>query len=239
MRFVLRLWLVLVGCTATDDADMPAPDDWMLERTCVAPAGLGRPERIDDVVALVDAMGKGGSVSLACVLESLDRPLTVAAATSPFSAQPTEDPTSPRLFVFSGEVVMSIVTDGEASHTLELGEYVAPGRTLKGELAFPTEVPLDPEAVFAETLVGDSSRCSTCHDSTQFAGMVGDVATYTSESLAPEPARVVPIGFVAQHARDCDGATDTERCVLLGAVFGHGEVRAGEFRPEDRICITP
>lgn len=239
MRRVLGAWLVVVGCTAAEDGEPPAQDEWMLERSCVAPAGLGHPDGIADVVALANALGEGGAVSLACVLESLDRPLEVVAATSPFSAQPTEDPTSPRVFIFSGELVMSIVTGGEAAHTLELGEYVGPGRTLKGELAFPIDAPLADDAVFAETLLGGSSRCSTCHDGTQFAGMVGAVATYTSEALAPEPARIVPVGFAAQHARDCDGATDTDRCALLGAVFGHGAVLAGTFRPDDGICITP
>lgn len=212
----------------------------MLERHCTAPQGLGRPQHIGEVVTLINALPM--PVTLTCLLEALDRPLTVAAATSPFSAQPTEDVESPRLFLLSGELVMSIVTIGEAANSLEFGEYVEPARTLKGELEFPVEATLAPEAPYAGALLGSVTRCSTCHGDDRFAGMVGEVPSYTSNALAPEPQRVVPVGFVEQHARDCQGEdepSDPERCALLGAVFGHGDVGAGGFRIDDRICVTP
>lgn len=231
-------WILAVACAPGEADDGVIDDSWMLERDCIAAAGLGRPQHISEVVTLINALPM--PVTLTCVLEALDRPLTVAAATSPFSAQPTEDVESPRLFVLSGELVMSLVTIGEAAHSLEFGEYVEPGRTLKGEIVFPVETALAQDAPYAGALLGSFTRCGTCHGDERFAGMVGDVPSYTSSALAPEPHRVVPVGFVEQHARDCQDEDDpSERCALLGAVFGHGDVGSGGFRIEDRICVTP
>lgn len=235
--------LALLGSTACspDAADPVADDDWLLERRCVAPEGLGSPRHIDDIVPLVNALPM--PVTLGCVLESLDRPITVAAMTSPFSAQPTEDPAGPRLFVLTGDLVMSIVTTGEATHTLELGEYIDVARTVKAELHFPIEAPVGPEAPYEGALFGGASRCGGCHGDERPAAIVANVPSYSSTALAPEADRVVPTGFVRQHARDCSDTApegdDAQRCALLGAVFGHGEVVAGVFRAEDQICVAP
>ncbi len=237
-RVLLPTAACVLGCAAPDDSEPIAESDgWDVARTCLPPPGLGRPEHIDGVVALINALPM--PVSLPCVLEALERPLAVLGATSPFSAQATTEQDSPRLFVFSGDLVLSVVTTGEARELLELGEYVEPGRTLKGEIEFPVEAPLPASAPYEHTLLGESTSCSLCHDSERYVGKVGDVSTYTSNALAAEADRVIPIGFVEQHARDCDPTRDPVRCAMFEGIFAHGDVTAGRFDDQTRICVSP
>jgi hypothetical protein len=83
------------------------------------------------------------------------------------------------------------------------------------------------------------TTCSACHGAERFEARVGDVSTYSSYALAPERERVVPVGLVEQRALDCDPTQDAERCALLTAIFGHGDVEAASFTPETRICTSP
>lgn len=238
LRALLPAVVIVAACAAPDDVEPFADTDgWDVARTCSPPAGLGRPESIGDVVALIDALPM--PVTLPCVLEALERPLAVLAATSPFSAQATTDQESPRMFVFSGDLVLSVVTIGGARDLLELGEYVEPGRTLKAEIEFPIEAPLDASSPFERPLFGDATTCSLCHASERYAGKVGDVSTYTSVALAAEADRVLPIGLVEQYARDCDPTVDPSRCEMLEAVFAHGRVGAGSFDGATQICVSP
>jgi hypothetical protein len=228
-----------LGCAAPDDPEGVTADSdgWEVARTCLPPPGLGRPEHIGDVVALVNALPM--PVTLPCVLEALQRPLVVVGATSPFSAQATTDIDSPRLFVFSADLVPAIVTVGDARALLEMGEYVETGRTLKAEIEFPVAAPLPESAPFAHLLRGESTSCSLCHDAERYAGKLDEVSMYTTQALAPEAERLIPIGLVEQYARDCDPERDAERCALLEALFAHGDVTAGSFRTDTRICVTP
>jgi len=238
VRVLLPVAACVLGCAAPDDSEPSTDTDgWEVARTCLPPPGLGRPEHIDGVVALVNALPM--PVTLPCVLEALERPLAVLGATSPFSAQATTEQDSPRLFVFSGDLVLSVVTTGEARELLELGEYVEPGRTLKAEIEFPVEAPLPASAPFEHALLGESTSCGLCHGSERYAGKVGEISTYTSDALAAEADRVIPIGLVEQHARDCDPTRDPARCDLFEGIFAHGDVVAGRFDDQTRICVTP
>lgn len=227
----------MMACAQTDDAADDDDDAWEVPRRCIAPAGLGRPASIDDVVTLLNALPM--PVTLPCFLEALDRPLGITAATSPFSAQPTESFEDPRLFLHDDALVMTIVTIGEASTVLELGEYTEPGRSRKAELELPVHEPLPRSAPYARTILGQGTSCALCHADERFAEAVEDLPTYTSEALAPEPAREISVAFVEQHARACADAEPSDRCALLQAVFAHGDVHEHAFPPEARICITP
>ncbi len=237
-RVLLPAAVCVLGCAPPDDSEPASDTDgWDVARNCLPPPGLGRPEHIDGVVALINALPM--PVSLPCVLEALERPLAVLGATSPFSAQATTEQDSPRLFVFSGDLVLSVVTTGEARELLELGEYVERGRTLKAEIEFPVEAPLTAAAPYEHALLGQSTSCSLCHGSERYAGKVDDVSTYTSDALAVEADRVIPIGLVEQHARDCDSTRDPDRCAMFEGIFAHGDVTAGQFDGMTRICVTP
>ena len=234
---VLAAAFVFAACEQSDGDDDDDPDEWDVVQRCRAPAGLGRPASIDDVVTLVNALPL--PVTLPCFIEALDRPLGLTASTSPLSAQPTDSFDDPRLFLLDDALVMTIVTTGEASALLELGGYTEPGHSVKAELAFPVKQRLTRAAPYERTILGEGTSCALCHADERFAGDVEGLSTYTSEALAPERDREISIAFVEQHARACADADPTERCALLESVFAHGEVHERPFPAEARICVTP
>jgi hypothetical protein len=48
-------------------------------------------------------------------------------------------------------------------------------------------------------------------------------------SLRPADEDLVPLAELAGEAQICDGELEPERCAMLAALFGHGEVIATEF----------
>lgn len=236
---LLTCCVAVLACGApSDDADTGAPAPFEVEATCARPDGVTTsPRSIGEVVALVNALPM--PVTLTCVLEVLDRPLSLVAAVSPFSAQPSEDPDSPRLFIMGDALIMTVVPIGDGSHGLELAEFTAPGRSLKGEIGFPVEAPIDDAEPYRHVLIGGVNGCGLCHLDEQLELQLGDVPAYSSIALAPEPERIVSPAFVEAYARDCDAETEPERCGLLAAVFGHGTVVPGHFDVETPVCLTP
>ena len=124
------------GATANAGA---GPTVSPLGRTrCVAPLGVnGSPRCTQELIELLNALPKPTSV--ACFLESLERPLTVYATSSQFSAQPAFSGASPRLFLKLGSLWLSVVIDGKSSYLMEFGDRVVgdPLRSIKGELQLP------------------------------------------------------------------------------------------------------
>src|SRR5687767_916415 len=142
-------FLLVLGLAACDASSVPPPATVkdagsgsdtaevgpVLPR-CRAPAGFsGSPRTIAEAIALVNALPP--PVTLACFLQSLDRPLYAYATYSVISLQPAVGARSPRIFLFdgkSGGLVMSIVPEGMGSHALEFGQFVDETRTIKGEI---------------------------------------------------------------------------------------------------------
>jgi len=237
MRVASLLASLMAASGCADPADDPVEiDPFDVERRCTPPPGVGgSPQRIADVVELVNALPM--PVTLPCVLEALDRPLSMVAALSPFSAQLSEAQESPRMFLFAPELTMSVVPVGEGRALLELAQYVAPGRSLKGELEFPIEAPLSPSAPYEDLEVAGISKCGVCHADEVTAAEVDGWPTYVSEALAPDPENELSIAFVEQYARACDADDDPDRCAMLLALFAHGDVVPGEFPAGTLVCI--
>src|SRR6187551_2246457 len=82
---------------------------------CHPPSGIsGAPQTIEDVTALINALAAehDGKVELPCFVASLDRPLGATASAGYFSAQPAHGARSPRVFLWSGALVLSVVPEG-------------------------------------------------------------------------------------------------------------------------------
>jgi len=229
---------LVLGCAPADDVadDAVEPDPFDVERRCPPPASVGgSPRRIADVVDLVNALPM--PVELPCVLEALDRPLRMVAAVSPFSAQQTDAPQSPRMFLLAPELTLTVVPAGDGRNLLELAEYVAPGRSRKGEIPFPVTAPLSAAAPYEHLQFGDISSCGVCHADDTPAEIVDGVPTFVSQALAPDPDHEVSLSFVEQHARDCDVDVEPDRCAMLLALFAHGDVVPGTFPMGTQICF--
>jgi hypothetical protein len=196
---------------------------------CTAPTGLGSPTDIAQVVDWINALPK--PLSLACFLETLARPLPIYASESLFSAQPAVGRRSPRMFLFAApSLIMTITPDGEGSHLLEFGERRTDTTSLKGEISFPVTAALGPAAPYDHLIVqGRFTTCSGCHDNEEQDPGITFARAFISRAIRPAPAERVGLEELHREARECDELAEPERCAMLIAVFGQGNVLNAEF----------
>ncbi|HEY8943336.1 MAG TPA: hypothetical protein VIM73_03695 [Polyangiaceae bacterium] len=190
---------------------------------------MSTPTTILDVVALVNALPK--PVTLSCFLETLARPLDLYATRGIVSAQPARGERSPRLFLFSDPLILTIVPEGVGSHLLEMGELQSETRSLKAELEFPVVSEISEALPFEKVvfeLDPEVSNCAFCHADEERV-RVGNVDGFVSQALRPAPVERVALARVLQEVPNCDPAAEPERCAMLNAVFQHGEVRDRDF----------
>lgn len=196
---------------------------------CAAPTGLGSPTDIAEVVDWINALPK--PLSLACFLETLARPLPIYASESLFSAQPAVGRRSPRMFLFAApSLIMTITPDGEGSPLLEFGERRTDTTSLKGEIRFPVTAVLEAAAPYDHLIVQDRfTTCSGCHDNEERDPGITFARAFISRAIRPAPAERVGLEELHREARECDGLAEPERCAMLVAVFGQGNVLNAEF----------
>jgi hypothetical protein len=207
--------------------DAAAPD--LVAAGCRPTAGVsGSPRTVAEVVALANALPH--PLTLTCFLESLARPLELHAALSTISLQPAPSPRSPRIFIFTGDVIMSVVPEGTGQSLLEMGQLVEPGRSAKAELRFPVAEALAPDYPFAHVNDGEGTTCRFCHPGEAPAPELSPSA-FTSGAFSPVYRSRIDVESLRAERRACDEAAEPARCALLGALFDHGEVRGRDFPP--------
>jgi hypothetical protein len=223
------------GAGATSDAAAPldaapAPPDHEVSdalRAC-AEAG-GAVATVDDVVARFNVLP---SPSAACLVASLQRPFGVVATSATLSAQPAASKTSPRIFLLSPGLTLSVVPEGDGASRVELGQWVTATRTLKAEIKLPFSPPLRVEQAFDHLLYGaEQTACSLCHrHEAPSPAMAG---TFVSDAYRPLPSTLVPLAALELEHRGCVGSGDTsQRCAMFHALFDFGPVRADAFADE-------
>lgn len=225
---------LVLACETSDGSQDEAGDEPMVIRSCPPPAGFEeRPASIQDVVDRINALPM--PVSLPCFVESLPRPLRGYATSSSFSAQPASGAESPRVFLFEGPLVLTVVPAGQGSHLLEMSELLDDRLSLKAELEFPVQAEVADAEPFEQVRneAGGATNCATCHGLERAHEAIE--GAYVSEALQPDPELAVPLSFVRQSARDCDAGEEPQRCAILQALFLHGDVETAEF-PAYRIC---
>jgi hypothetical protein len=229
----LAAWLLLATACGGNDAE-PAPVEPSLpweqgERVCAPAEGTtGLPHTIEEALALVNALPR--PVTVQCLVESLDRPLRVVASDSLNSAQPADGEASPRIFLFSGTLVVSVVPAGDGAPLVEFGQISGTGRTIKGELVFPVEESLPPSAPYGHIMLAPSvTGCALCHRGEEPAFEVDGAWAYESDAMQPEPESLVELETIHAEAEACDPAAEPERCALLRELFEHGAPAAHVF----------
>lgn len=228
---VAPLACALSGACADDGGGDTGTDTPPVEPVaCMVPEGHdGSPETFEKLVALIDALPR--PVTIPCLLEVLDRPLLVEASANTFSAQPADGRENPRIFIFRGELVLSIVPAGGAQNLLELSLRRGPDRSVKGELLFPIEGAIDVATPYRRILYGGEQRtkCFACHADEAPDPSVTHAPAFVSDIVAPHQLDLVAIEAVEAERDACDPAEEPERCAMLDALFGHGEVRHLSF----------
>jgi hypothetical protein len=194
---------------------------------CAAPEGLAAPSNIGRVVDWVNALPK--PLSLACFLETLARPLALYASESLFSAQPAVGRRSPRMFLFIEPLIMTITPDGEGRELLEFGERRSDSTSLKGEIRFPVSAELGPSAPYDPLIVDGITTCSGCHGDEEQDPGITFAPAFISRAIRPAPEERVGLPELHLEARRCDALAEPERCAMLVAVFGQGNVVDAEF----------
>lgn len=204
-------------------------------RTCVLPAGVsGRPRSIAETVDLLNALPR--PVTVACFLESLERPLYLNATTSFISLQPAAGLRSPRLFLMFEGMSLSVVPEGPGSTLIEFGEFVAADRTLKAELATPITAPVQhadpyrsPLSTAASAATDRRTVCRTCHAHEERAQQIPFAEAFHSLALRPAPSTLMPLARLRAERDACPDEDRESRCTMLRALFDHGEVLPRDF----------
>jgi len=197
---------------------------------CRAPAGVGAsPQNTEEALQLLNALPK--PTGSACFIESLDRPLTIYATSSEFSAQPALSARSPRVFIKLGPLWVSAVIDGDSSYLLEFGTQVGsdPPRSVKGELLLPIDAPVPPSAPYDRVRQGVGTACGLCHYGEERADNIAFATAFSSASFRPRPDARVAVDDLRAQAQGCDWRLEPHRCEMLSAVFGDGAVVEAPF----------
>ncbi len=217
------------GCSAAPDGAAPDSSTAPLQR-CRAPAGVSaRPRNTDEAVQLLNALPKPTTV--ACFVESLERPLTVFATSSSFSAQPALSPKSPRVFVRFERLWLSFVIAGESSLLIEFGELLEsePLQSIKGELLLPLEEVVAPSAPYDRVLRDEGTVCGLCHYGEQAVSSMPAARAFSSIAFRPRPEGHVGLENLRLEAQLCDRELEPERCQMLSAFFGGGDIVESPF----------
>ncbi|HHO51888.1 MAG TPA: hypothetical protein ENK18_13660 [Deltaproteobacteria bacterium] len=178
------------------------------------------------MIAAIDTLPR--PLQLPCFLAALPRPLSIVATDDVFSAQPAMGSRSPRIFLLSPGLSMSVVPEGAGRPLLELGERTDdPSQSLKAEIHFPILEPLSPDEPF--TRIEDPSRqgtsCGVCH------GLEHDLGggRFASRALQPAPFTLIGVEHLIEEALGCDPLLEPDRCAMLEALFLSGQVDQASF----------
>jgi hypothetical protein len=228
-----------VGEMTNVDPLNPAPPDEPADGPCRPPPGIsGRPTNLLEAMALMNSLNPKPT-TLACFIEALDRPITVYMTENSGSLQPAAGARSPRTFILYERLAMSIVLDGEASFTLELGyrpqpQLQLPERSIKSEILFPVTKDIQPEGFFdrIQRDFGGSrtTQCSDCHNGEELLDHPDfPNGAFESDVLDPYSPLEVKLETLQAEVATCDPNVEEHRCGLLNALFGQGEVLQGRL----------
>lgn len=198
--------------TTTTAGGLEAPHGCSLPNTVSA-----APRSVDDVLAITQALPP--DASLACFLETLEHPLNLAATASFLSLQPSVGDRSPRMFLFFDPLFMSVVPAGSGQQRLEMTVLHAGYRSVKSEIIFPLNGPLEPDAPYRQIHApsGSGTVCSSCHGLEEpFADTPG---AFISNAFRPNPAERVSLEALQIETRKCNAQMEPERCAMLHALF--------------------
>ncbi len=193
------------------------------------PAALKNPQSIDQMMVLIRALPK--PLTIDCFISALNKPLKVYAVDNAFSAQPSGGPHNPRIFIINNRLTMSVVPTGIGRLLLEVSEVVGPSLSVKGELEFPVNGNVSPDAVYTkikdESFAGTSCRFCHANENPYFSITTGPA--FVSKLIPPDPFKRVSQASMLGQAARCDSQKEMYRCLMLRAIYIDGQASDVEF----------
>lgn len=188
---------------------------------------LSHPQSIAELMSLLNALPK--PLDLECFLKSLRRPLFINATSSMSSAQPALSAKDPRIFIFKGDLIISIVTSGKGSKLLEFSELLSDTRSIKGELEFPITNTLFNDAPFERIINNNRTSCSGCHGVEREEYQIDGTSVFSSKAVKPTVNSAVSVEELKYQEYLCDFySSKDDRCQAYRALF-MGEVKSQSF----------
>ncbi len=197
---------------------------------------LGSPTNIDETLELINALPK--PVSVACVMQALNRPIYVSATNSTRSAQPAQGSTSPRVFIVRGNLVLAFVLgNNDASYLIEFAELDSSyANSVKGELKFPVSNTLNYSAPYDRILLpstsfgGVKTTCGSCHGTDYLADVGSDSIAYSSKAFKPRSETLIELSELFKEYQICGmNNSNDHRCELYSALFDQGDIHNYSF----------
>lgn len=202
-------------------------------RRCVpGPGATGAPRSVEQVVELANSLPM--PVTIACLIESLDRPLKVFATRSAASLQSSTGPKDPRYFIFSLPLLIAVTSDGPGADLVEMS-VLQPGnqRSVKAELRFPLSGKVSAALPYERIRQGAGTTCSFfCHSAEARDLDVPHAEAFVSRAIRPAPDTEVSLAFLKSVQSECGSAASSPRCELLQAILAGGDAVRAEFPAE-------
>ena len=172
-------------------------------------------------------------LSIPCLVESFARPLKVNLTLSSLSAQPAVGRTSPRVFIFYGDLVISIVPEGKGAYLLEASFMYTDSTSLKAEYEFPISQKIEYAYPFDRiktdsAVNGEGTVCRTCHNDESLDNAASVPGAFTSVAIKPESS--MSISTFKSELNSCEFHDDKSyRCQMIQAIFKGEDLVATEF----------
>jgi hypothetical protein len=221
-------WIILIPLLQAcgGKAENPQTSD-----LCSSPPDIALVD-IQSVVDWINAMEK--PLTLPCFIQSLPRPLRIQPAYSEFSAQPSPNAGSPRIFFFFDRLILTVAVDQDFAEMpyplLEMSYLVDEPNliTTKAELKFPIVETLSAGSPYLDLSFNERiSQCSFCHPRESIRETIEDQPVYQSTML--RPARPQPVERLYQENIACEASREPHRCAMLASIVDHGELVPFQF----------
>jgi hypothetical protein len=223
---------VLISCKGQEiPAEAANGENWQIKYnpncTIDSNNNLNAPTSITDAVDFINSLPK--PLELPCLIQNLKRPLAVNMTLSMASAQPAVGQDTPRIFIISGKLILSIVPDGSGKHLLELTELLADDTSIKGELDFPIASDIAASAPYSRITVGERTTCKACHRGEELFDTMDD-GTKIYSSVAIKPTGSFTVDDINYESYICDNTrTQNYRCSMIRSLVDHGEIYWEDF----------
>lgn len=217
--FILLMTFLVLQCSAPE-----SKTEDLSGLTCTsAEVNLKSPSTFEGVIDLINALPK--PLSLNCFLYNYDPPFDIFAVNNTFNAQPSAGPQSPRIFIFKDNFMISIVPDGPGRDLIEFSKATSYSMSIKGEVSFPIETNLSPDAAYTKILNSPAmpdqgTVCSSCHAENYLGNGVYESALIQGE----EKHRITSLSL-KKAAQSCPESNTSFRCQMLKVIFNRGEAR--------------